>query len=542
MKDQNVRTANPRVAIYARYSTALQSAASIEDQIRVCREHAARQGWTVTETYSDAAISGANILRPGLQAAMAAAREGGLDIILAEALDRISRDQEDVAGIYKRLTFSGVILVTLSEGEISPLHVGLKGTMNALFLKDLADKTRRGMRGKLEKGQAVAGLSYGYRVTTVGERSIDESEAQTVRRIFENYASGMSPRAIARALNAEHVAGPRGRWWGPLTLVGNRKRGNGILNNELYIGRMVWNRQRFIKDPDSRKRQARPNPPEAWITIDVPSLRIVDEQMWNAVKARQGALNTRILAHRRRPQHLLSGLIKCGCCGSGMSVLGMDWIGCTSARDRGTCDNRRTIKRQELETRIVRALQHELMRPELFEEFCAEYTREINRLRMEKTADIRAQEVDLAKVTRELDKLIDALMQGVPAQRVKQRMIELEARRYDLQEQALRTKLPEPYLHPNMAITYRRKLSELAHAISGDSSTAKAAQEAIRALIESVIVTPAGETMTVDLVGELGGILSIASGQKEKGPAPSGEPPSAKLVAGIGFEPMTFRL
>ncbi len=161
---------------------------------------------------------------------------------------------------------------------------------------------------------------------------------------------------------------------------------------------------------------------------------------------------------------------------------------------------------------------------------------------MEKTADIRAQEVDLAKVTRELDKLIDALMQGVPALRVKQRMIELEARRHDLQEQALRTKLPEPYLHPNMVITYRRKLSELAHAISGDSSTAKAAQEAIRALIESVIVTPAGETMTVDLVGELGGILSIASGQKEKGPAPSGEPPSAKLVAGIGFEPMTFRL
>jgi hypothetical protein len=83
-----------------------------------------------------------------------------------------------------------------------------------------------------------------------------------------------------------------------------------------------------------------------------------------------------------------------------------------------------------------------------------------------------------------------------------------------------------------MAITYRRKLSELAQAISGDSSTAKAAQEAIRALIESVIVTPAGETMTVDLVGELGGILSIASGQKANGPAPSGEPSPAKLVAG----------
>ncbi len=113
------------------------------------------------------------------------------------------------------------------------------------------------------------------------------------------------------------------------------------------------------------------------------------------------------------------------------------------------------------------------MRPELFEEFCAEYTREINRLRMEKTADIRSREVDLAKITRELDKLIDALMHGVQAHRVKQRMIELEARRHDLQQQALHTKLPEPYLHPNMVITYRRKLSELAHAISGDSGQPK---------------------------------------------------------------------
>ena len=128
-----------RTAIYARYSTNMQSAASIEDQVRICREHATRQDWKVVETFSDAAISGASISRPGLQGAIAAARRGEFDILLAEALDRISRDQEDVAGIYKRLSFAGVTLITLSEGEIGPLHVGLKGTMNALFLKDLAD-------------------------------------------------------------------------------------------------------------------------------------------------------------------------------------------------------------------------------------------------------------------------------------------------------------------------------------------------------------------------------------------------------------------
>jgi hypothetical protein len=161
---------------------------------------------------------------------------------------------------------------------------------------------------------------------------------------------------------------------------------------------------------------------------------------------------------------------------------------------------------------------------------------------MEKSADIKGREIELAKVTRELDKLIDALMEGVPVQRVKERMLELEDRRQELQQQALHTRLPEPYLHPNMAETYRRKVADLARAVSSDMGSAKAAQEAIRSLIESVTVTPNGETMSVELVGELGGILSIASGQKAKGPTLSGEPSSAKLVAGLGFEPRTFRL
>ena len=133
------------------------------------------------------------------------------------------------------------------------------------------------------------------------------------------------------------------------------------------------------------------------------------------------------------------------------------------------------------------------MRPELFQEFCAEYTREINRLRMERTATIRAQEAELAKVTRELDKLIDALIQGVPADRIKQRMAELEARRHDLQQQVRQTTSPEPYLHPNMAETYRRKVADLARSISSETGSAKAALETIRSLIESVVVTPEGE-------------------------------------------------
>jgi DNA invertase Pin-like site-specific DNA recombinase len=124
-----------KVAIYARYSSDNQRDASIADQLRVCRAFAERQGWAICEEYTDHAASGATLLRAGFQALMRDALNRRFDVVLAESLDRFSRDQEDTAGLFKRLTFAGVNIVTLAEGDITHLHIGFKGTMNALFLK-----------------------------------------------------------------------------------------------------------------------------------------------------------------------------------------------------------------------------------------------------------------------------------------------------------------------------------------------------------------------------------------------------------------------
>ncbi len=202
-----------RVSIYARYSSDLQRAASIEDQILVCTERAVREKWLLVATYADRGMSGASNLRPGYQKILDAARNGEFDIVLVEALDRISRDQEHIASFFKLMSFAGVRIVTLAEGEITELHVGLKGTMNALFLKDLAEKTRRGLRGRVEQGRSGGGLCYGYAVLRSmngerGGREIVEAEAEVVRRIFADFAAGKSPRRIATELNQGERLGP----------------------------------------------------------------------------------------------------------------------------------------------------------------------------------------------------------------------------------------------------------------------------------------------------------------------------------------------
>lgn len=238
-----------RAAIYARYSTDLQNPASIEDQVRNCRETVIAAGGSVVEIYSDAALSGGSMKsRPGLQRLLNDAGTRKFDNVVAEGLDRLSRDQEDIAGIFKRLQFADVELSTLAEGAISELHIGLKGTMNALFLKDLAQKTRRGLRGRVEKGLSGGGNSYGYRVVrrlladgtaATGEREIDPAEAAIVTRIVAEYIAGKSARKIATGLNQDGIPSPRGGEWNASTIHGSRQRRNGILNNELYVGRLV---------------------------------------------------------------------------------------------------------------------------------------------------------------------------------------------------------------------------------------------------------------------------------------------------------------
>ena len=560
-----------RVSIYARYSSDLQSDASIEDQIRICTEMAASKKWKIMNCYTDAGISGASLMRPGIQSLLSAALKDEFDILLTEALDRLSRDQEDIAGIYKRMEFAGIKIITLSEGEISSLHIGLKGTMNSMFLKDLADKTRRGLRGRVEKGKSGGGLAYGYKVAKKytaageairGEREIDEVQAAIVRRIFREYAyKNKSPKAIAASLNEEGIACPSGGQWAQSTINGNRRRGTGILNNPLYIGELVWNRQRFIKDPSTGRRVPRFNPESEWIKKELPELRIVPQELWDAAKSRQKVLDKKSgsLGAKKRPQYLLSGLLVCGQCSGGYSKINTDRYGCSTSRNKGkcVCSNKLTIKADVLEDAVLNALETHLMRDELVQVFCEEYQKSLNELRSAQRATLKKQKCELARLDKEKANIIQAIKDGVPAELIKDELEQISGRQEELKKLIeAESQEVRPIIHPAMALRYRKAVTELGKSLkSGQGAEAK---EHVRALIEKIVLTPKEEKkeLSIDLYGDLAGILKIAAEGKimtrmdlltkrlEKNAANDNSlfEPSVQLVAGTGFEPVTFGL
>ncbi|NDK36794.1 recombinase family protein, partial [Rhodovulum sulfidophilum] len=540
-----------RAAIYARYSTELQRDASIEDQIRACRTQADRQGYEVVKVYFDRAASGASLMRPGIQSLLQDAREARtFDIVLAHALDRLSRNQADIASIYQQLQFVRIPIETVSEGEIEEMHIGLKGTMNALFLKDLAKKTREGLRGRAIAGKSAGGLTFGYRAVRAfdatgerirGDREIDPEEAAVVERILRDYAQGRSPKKIAEQLNREGVPGPRGGSWGASTIHGNRERGTGILNNELYVGRQVWNRLSYAKDPMTGKRVSRMNPEEEWEITEVPELRIVDDELWQAVRSRQGALiskGTRVpVWDRRRPRFLFSGLMQCGCCGGGFAKVSQDAFGCSRARNKGSaiCTNMRTIKRVDLERRVLDALEHHLMDPGLVEAFCKEYTAERNRLQDAALAGRGNLEKELARVRGSHAKLVDAIVAGIPAEQVKDRMLALDARRRELEAALSSAPASGPVrFHPSMALTYRDRVGALIRGL-GDAAGMEEAKEALRALVDRIVLTPAaeGEGLTIELHGALAGLLRLATGAEALTQATTAGTPEGDRLEGI---------
>jgi site-specific DNA recombinase len=421
------------------------------------------------------------------------------------------------------------------------MHSGLLGTMSQLFLSDLGGKTRRGLEAVVRDGRSAGGLSFGYKLAPAvqgcpgkarrGGRVVDPVQAAVVVRIFEQYAAGVSPKQIALTLNAQGIPGPRGGGWTPSAINGDRRKGTGILNNELYTGQQSWNRRHWVKDPATGKRLARANDAAAVVTLEVPELRIVSDELWQAAKARQALLDRQARLgvadiqgkaapapfwSKQRPKYLFSGLMRCGVCDGGFSKISLHHFGCSTARNQGEtrCTNLLTIRRAVLEETVLSTLRERLMDPELFRVFAEEFTTEWNRLQAEASAGLTAKRQELARLGPQIERAVDSIIQGTASVALHQRLESLEARKAALEAELAGAEVPAPRLHPALAEVYRARVAKLTAALEADDGAEL--REQVRALVEAIRLIPEGGKLRVEVHGELGASLRLAEGARNQ--------------------------
>ena len=295
-----------------------------------------------------------------------------------------------------------------------------------------------------------------------------------------------------------------------------------------------------MNNPDTGKRVSRMNPSSEWMTRAVPALRIVSDELWTTAKARQEQTRHAVksaghLGRARRPQYLFSGLTKCGVCGAGFIMAGRNRLACFGARDQGRCDNLLTIRRNEVEARVLKALHEKLLRQDLFEEFCDEFTRDMNRLRMEHRASLSAAEREIERIEVRRKKLIEMAMEGVPPSegRTSERPT-LPGGSNWKPSSPPRASRARCFIRKLPGFTARRSQSSPERFRSERRSEAT---EALRALVDLIVLMPdeRGDVLQIELRGNLAAMLGVTV-QTKRSSESNDLSMQVSLVAGAGFD------
>lgn len=429
------------VAIYARFSSDNQNPKSIDDQYRKCEERIVSVFGTDTEIihYKDEAISGSNSNRPGYQTMISDGMDQKFSALVIDDLSRLSRDTLESHRILKQFKFHGIRIIAVADGidtavEGYKLQAGIKALINEEYIDALAKKTHRGLEGRAIEGKHCGGRTYGYDVVSLGEDQgsilkINEEQAEWVRQIFEWYADGHSSRWIAATLNEKGVEAPRkgkkiNKKWSSNAIYGDLKRQTGMLNCQTYIGRVIWNKRKWLKTPDGR-RVPRLNPESEWQINERPDLRIIDDRLWKRVKNRQHAIreksgNIRQALHKnartgRGPKYLLSGLMTCGECGANYIVVNQNDYGCSTYRNRGkaACSNDLRVRRDLIESRIFSSFKDFLFTPEHLTTFEEEVKKALAKALKAKEALNTGDEDRLKQIEQEIENLVNAIKMGI---------------------------------------------------------------------------------------------------------------------------------
>jgi len=520
--------------IYARYSSSLQNPRSIEDQLAACRARAAQEGWQVVGEFHDRAISGAAGIeddqRPGL-AAMLARLEGArfagerIDQVLTESTDRIARHQGDAFAVRERIEHAGARLFTLMDGHVDDITGTIKGLFDARTRKDLAQRVKRGHAGNITQGRAASGVAYGYRKVIRhddkgepirGLREIDPDTAPIVLRVYREYAAGRSARQIAEGLNRDGIPGPRGGFWRISAIATDRATALSLLTNPIYIGQLQYGRTRRVVDPRTRQRRTVRGTGDV-VTGAAPHLRIVDDELWQAVQAQMERRSHGPSHRQRRPKRLMSGLGRCGVCGANYIVVGGPHFGCSAYTDGRACTNNRLIASDDFERRVLAELRDQMLAPEVVEAYLDEYRREHGRRARELTGERARLDRRIAEAARKTERLVAAIAEGggefaeIREALATAKADEAAARKALASADAL----PALALHPGLARQYRAAIERLSEELADETTRTETAPK-IRALISHVIIRPGPKKrgVTLEVVRHIDEILTLATPRK----------------------------
>ncbi len=252
-------------------------------------------------------------------------------------------------------------------------------------------------------------------------------------------------------------------------------------------------------------------------------------------------------------------MLKCGECGGGYSKINSERYGCSQSRNKGAsvCSNKKTIKREKIESLVLNALKTHLMRDDLVKIFCKEYTKHFNKLQSQKDQTLKGYKSEQTKLTTERSNIVQAIKDGMPADLLKDDLLAVSDRLEKLSTILKAKPTSEPLLHPAMAQRYRKSISDLTSLLNQEDVRGEAHIH-LRGLIEKITLTPMPEQdeLAIDLYGSLAGILKIASQENPMNNNTGikkrlrqiavndnySHEPSVELVAGAGFEPTTFGL
>lgn len=401
-----------KAVIYARYSSERQTEQSIEGQLRTCHEFAKAEDIVIIEEYIDRAISGTTDHRPQFQRMINDCKHLDIDYVIVYKLDRFARNRYDSA-IYKaKLKQNGIKLLSamekITDSPEGIIMEGLLEAMNEYYSAELSQKIRRGMRENVIKGKTTGGnIALGYRIGADKRLEINPEQAPIVQKIFEMYSKGSTYADIINELNSLGCKTSRGNAF-------NKSSISRILTNERYIGKYT------IDGIDE--------------VSECP--RIISDELFDKVKER---LSESQKKHRHRNNHsyILSGVLHCGECGERMTGTG----GTSKAGKHYYyyhCKNKHygRINADKLESAVLCAIDEYLQADKIkaiAKVAFNEYQRQIL-----DNSESDAVKKELKSIENKLKNAVNAILNGVQSETIKNTIEELES-----QQKALSLKLEE---------------------------------------------------------------------------------------------------